>query len=32
MAILAEGEAAARDDLIYLERLPLFDEQGKPLD
>ena len=24
MAILAEGDAADRDDLIYLERLPLF--------
>ena len=25
MAILAEGEAADRDDIIYLEKLPLFD-------
>ena len=24
MAILAEGDAAKRDDLIYLEELPLF--------
>ena len=24
MAILAEGEAAERDDIIYLEKLPLF--------
>ena len=32
MAILAEGEAAGRDDLIYLEKLPLFDAEGNPLD
>ncbi len=31
MAILAEGEAADRDDLIYLEKLPLFDKAGNPL-
>lgn len=31
MAILAEGEAADRDDLIFLEKLPLFDSEGKPL-
>ena len=31
MAILAEGEAADRDDLIYLEKLPLFDREGNPL-
>ena len=31
MAILAEGEAADRKDLIYLEKLPLFDTEGKPL-
>ena len=31
MAILAEGEAADRDDLIYLEKLPLFDAEGKPI-
>ena len=31
MAILAEGEAADRDDLIYLEKLPLFDKNGQPL-
>ena len=30
MAILAEGEAAKRDDIIFLEPLPLFDGQGKP--
>ena len=32
MAILAEGDAAARDDLLYLEKLPLFDGEGNPLD
>ncbi len=32
MAILAEGEAADRDDIIYLEKLPLFDKDGNPLD
>lgn len=31
MAILAEGEAADRDDLIYLEKLPLFHPDGTPL-
>ena len=31
MAILAEGDAQDREDLIYLERLPLFDAEGKPL-
>ena len=31
MAILAEGEAADRSDLIYLEKLPLFDKAGNPL-
>ena len=32
MAILAEGEAADRDDLIFLEKLPLFDSEGRPLE
>ena len=32
MAILAEGAAQNRDDIIYLEKLPLFDIEGKPLD
>ena len=32
MAILAEGDAAKREDIIYLEKLPLFDGQGKPID
>lgn len=28
MAILAEGDAADRDDIIYLEKLPLFNSDG----
>ncbi len=28
MAVLAEGDAAKRDDLIYLEELPLFNPDG----
>lgn len=31
MAILAEGEAMDRDDIIYLEHLPLFDKNGNQL-
>jgi len=31
MTVLAEGEAADRDDIIYLEKLPLFDGNGNPL-
>lgn len=31
MAILAEGEAAERDDIIFLEKLPLFNAEGQPL-
>lgn len=31
MAILAEGDATKREDLIYLEKLPLFDADGNPL-
>ena len=31
MAILAEGEAQQRDDIIYLEKLPVFDGQGNVL-
>ena len=31
MSILAEGDATKRDDLIYLEELPLFDKEGKPI-
>ena len=29
MAILAEGEACNRDDIIYLEKLPLFNAKGE---
>lgn len=32
MAILAEGDATQRKDLIYLEKLPLFTCEGTPLD
>ncbi|MBQ9087054.1 MAG: adenine phosphoribosyltransferase [Clostridia bacterium] len=28
MAILAEGDAQNREDLVYLEKLPLFDSEG----
>ena len=31
MAILAEGDAQNRQDIIYLEKLPLFDGQGNQL-
>lgn len=31
MAILAEGDAIDREDLIYLEPLPLFDKNGNAL-
>jgi adenine phosphoribosyltransferase len=29
-AVLAEGEAADRDDIVYLEYLPLFNADGTP--
>ncbi len=32
MAVLAEGEAAKRDDIIFLEKLPLFDKNGNPIE
>lgn len=32
MCILAEGEAADRKDITYLERLPLFDKDGNPIE
>lgn len=32
MTILAEGDAQNREDLIYLEKLPLFNSKGEPLD
>ncbi len=31
MAILAEGDAARRDDILFLEKLPLFNADGQPL-
>ena len=31
MAALVEGDAADRDDIIYLEKLPLFDKDGNIL-
>ena len=31
MAVLAEGDAIGREDIIYLEPLPLFDKNGNPL-
>ncbi len=30
-AVLAEGDAAERDDIIFLKKLPLFDGEGKVL-
>ena len=32
MAILAEGDATTRDDIIYLEKLPLFDAEGEAIE
>ena len=31
MTILAEGDAMNRDDIIYLEKLPLFKSDGTPI-
>ncbi|MBO5649274.1 MAG: adenine phosphoribosyltransferase [Clostridia bacterium] len=31
MAILAEGDAIQRDDLLYIQKLPLFDKNGDPI-
>ena len=31
MAVLAEGDAQERDDIIYLEPLPLFDNEGNAI-
>lgn len=31
MTILAEGDAIGRDDIVYLEKLPLFDGEGNPI-
>ena len=30
-AVLAEGDAADRDDIIFLQKLPLFDADGNVL-
>lgn len=30
-AVLAEGDAADRDDIIFLEKLPLFNKDGEPI-
>ena len=32
MAVLAEGDATEREDILYLEKLPLFNAEGKPID
>ena len=32
MAILAEGGAANREDILFLEKRPRFDAKGKPLE
>ena len=32
MAILAEGDATEREDLIYLEKLPLFNKDGEVIE
>ena len=31
IAVLAEGDAAKRDDILYLKPLPLFDNDGNPV-
>ena len=31
MTILAEGDATERDDIVYLEKLPLFTKDGQPI-
>jgi adenine phosphoribosyltransferase len=31
MAILAEGKAQSRDDILYLEPLPIFKSDGTPV-
>ena len=31
MAILAEGDAKKRDDILYVQELPLFDANGDPI-
>ena len=32
MTVLAEGDATERKDIIYLEKLPLFDGEGNPIE
>lgn len=32
MTILAEGDAADRKDIVYIEKLPLFTPEGQPID
>ena len=32
MAVLAEGDAQDREDIIYLEKLPLFHPNGTPME
>jgi len=32
MTILAEGDAQEREDIVYLEKLPLFDKDGNPIE
>lgn len=32
MAVLAEGDAIEREDIIVLDKLPLFDAEGNPID
>lgn len=32
MCILAEGDAAKREDITYIEKLPLFDKDGNPIE
>ena len=32
MAILAEGDAINRDDILYVQKLPLFDKNGEPIE
>ncbi len=31
LTILAEGDAADREDIVYLEKLPIFGKDGRPL-
>ncbi len=31
VAVLAEGDSQNRDDIIYLEKLPLFNSKGEPI-